>query len=134
MYKTIQRNEILKVLQNNKKHLTATEIYCILSNKVPQISLGTIYRNLELLAEQGIISQVKSYSKQKHFEANTASHLHVRCPICDEIEDLHDINPEIIKSLSALDFESYILEFTKTCTNCKENLNKPKTAKNNHYR
>ena len=129
MYKTIQRDEILKIFQNNKNHLTATDIYCILNSKVPQISLGTIYRNLELLAEQGIISQVKSYSKQKHFESNTAFHLHVRCPVCDEIKDLQDFNPKIIKSLSSLSFESYSLEFTQTCPNCKEHLLKQKIVK-----
>ena len=123
MYKTMQRNEILTMLQKNHKHLTATEVYYLLRDKVPQISLGTVYRNLELLAEKGIISQVKSYSKQKRFEANTKFHLHTRCPICDTIED---IEHQIIDALAKLKCESYILEFVNCCPACKGKLEKQK--------
>lgn len=126
MYKTMQRNEILTMLQKKHKHLTATEVYDLLRDKVPQISLGTVYRNLELLAEKGIISQVKSYSKQKRFEANTKFHLHTRCPICDTIEDIEHVEQQIIDALAKLNCESYILEFINCCPICKEKLEKQK--------
>ena len=67
MYKTIQREAILNVLQQNEKHFSADEIFMILKNKVPQISLATFYRNLELLAKNGQIKKLESRSSQKLF-------------------------------------------------------------------
>lgn len=126
MYKTMQRDELLKVLKESQTHLTATKVYEILRQKVPQISLGTVYRNLELLAEQGIISKVQSYSKQKHFESNTNFHFHSRCPICDTIENVSNIDQEISEKLSNSNFEGYILEFTNTCDHCKSSFENSK--------
>ena len=123
MHKTMQRTAILKLLKSKPKHLTADQIYNALIKKVPQLSLGTVYRNLEQMAQAGLISRVKSCSKQKQFEGNTQFHLHVRCPICDTIEDVYS-DLESIDNLLNSKFEDYILEFTQVCQDCKEKIEK----------
>ena len=123
MYKTIQREAILNVLQQNEKHFSANEIFMILKNKVPQISLATVYRNLELLAKNGQIKKLESRSSQKLFEFKTAKHFHIRCSKCSNITDipcdsLAYIDKILIAKSKELNCKSYQLEFISEYDSC----------------
>ena len=121
---TKQRQLILEELRKVKTHPTADDMYQMLRKRMPKISLGTVYRNLEILSESGIIQKLDIGGTQKRFDADTSTHYHVRCAICGRVADLHlepDMNVE--KEAARLtDFQilRHRLEFIGICPECKE--------------
>lgn len=85
---TIQRKIILEALKANKEHPSADALYDIVREKLPRISLGTVYRNLDLLSRQGIINQLEGLDGQKRFDYRTEPHPHFCCELCGKIEDV----------------------------------------------
>jgi Fur family transcriptional regulator, ferric uptake regulator len=86
--KTIQRKIILDELSHHSDHPTADEIYIKVRKQMPKISLGTVYRNLELLSNAGTILKLDSNSKQMRFDPNPIPHPHFYCIQCDQVEDI----------------------------------------------
>jgi Fur family ferric uptake transcriptional regulator len=86
--KTEQRIAILEEIRLCRNHPSADEVYQRVRRRVPRISLGTVYRNLELMASQGIIRCFATSSGQKRFDPVTKQHCHFRCKICGKIEDI----------------------------------------------
>lgn len=84
---TKQRSTILEVLRNTDDHPSADIIYERVRKKLPKISLGTVYRNLEFLVSTGEILKINTTSGQAKFDGNTESHIHFRCTECGKIED-----------------------------------------------
>lgn len=83
-----QRQVILEKIQLHTDHPTATELYEEVRKQLPNISLGTVYRNLEFLNERGLISEVEVTGSQKRFEKVKENHYHVRCLRCGKVEDI----------------------------------------------
>ncbi len=90
---TRQRKLILETLQRLKTHPTADEVFGIVRKKLPRISLGTVYRNLELLNEQGLIRKLETAGKQKRFDGDISRHDHIKCVQCGKIDDLESRLP-----------------------------------------
>ena len=88
MRKTEQRSAILRELQKRKDHPTAYDIYHTVRCSMPNISLGTVYRNLEYLAGKGMIRKIDSAGGKKRFDPNTQDHPHFHCLECDRVEDI----------------------------------------------
>lgn len=86
---TKQRTVILEKLREVTTHPTADEVYSMTRESLPRISLGTVYRNLELLARQGDILCLESGGAQKRFDGNPMPHPHVRCVFCGKVADVH---------------------------------------------
>ncbi len=86
---TKQRTVILNKLREVTSHPTADEIFAMTRETLPRISLGTVYRNLDLLARQGDILCLENGSSQKRFDGNIQPHHHVRCIKCGKIGDVH---------------------------------------------
>lgn len=84
-----QRQMVLDVVKNRTKHPTADKVYEILKKDHPEISLGTVYRNLNLLAEMGEISRVETSSVKDHFDGNQHPHAHFVCRKCGGVFDLN---------------------------------------------
>jgi Fur family ferric uptake transcriptional regulator len=121
---TKQRQLILEELRKVKTHPTADDMYQILRKRMPKISLGTVYRNLEILSETGIIQKLEVGGTQKRFDADISTHYHVRCVICGRVADLHlepDMNVEK-EAAKLTDFKilSHRLEFIGVCPECAE--------------
>ncbi len=123
MNRTVQRSALLAELQQSGVHLTAAELYSRLRGKVPQISLGTVYRNLEELAEHGLIGKLELAGRPKCFEARTGGHFHCRCRDCGALFDL----PEEAAAELAHFFAGFLpahgcdaarIEFDGCCRNC----------------
>ena len=93
MRDTKQRQTILEVLKNAKDHPSADLIYDRVRKKMPNISLGTVYRNLELLVSAGEILKISTPSGQAKYDGTTARHIHFRCTECGKLEDLHNAEP-----------------------------------------
>jgi Fur family ferric uptake transcriptional regulator len=84
---TPQREVILEQLRRADSHLTANEIYEMVRARLPRISLGTVYRNLEILSRLGIIQKLEVGGAQRRFDAKTKNHYHLRCLSCGRIDD-----------------------------------------------
>jgi Fur family ferric uptake transcriptional regulator len=120
---TEQRKVILEELRKVKNHPTADKIYQMVRKRLPRISLGTVYRNLEVLASQGEIQKLSIDSERVHFDGNKSKHFHVRCVICGRIDDF-SVEP-IVSLDEALDKSGYEimghkLEFFGKCPSCRK--------------
>lgn len=82
-----QREAILSHLRAHRDHPTAETLYEELHRVIPNISLGTVYRNLSVLSEAGVITRLAAHEKDR-FDGNTAPHAHFFCDGCGSIRDL----------------------------------------------
>lgn len=85
---TPQRKVMLEELRKTHSHPTATELYEIVRRRLPKISLGTVYRNLELLTEMGTVKKLEILGKEAQFDGDLNKHYHVRCERCSRVDDL----------------------------------------------
>ena len=83
-----QREAILEVLKNSKNHPTAIQVYNEVSKKIPNISLGTVYRNLSKLASEGEILNLSVGDGNEHYDGDVSAHIHLFCTECGKIEDM----------------------------------------------
>jgi Fur family peroxide stress response transcriptional regulator len=84
-----QRAAILTFLQSRKDHPTAELVYTNVKEEFPNISLGTVYRNLNRLVEAGMVSKLSFGSADtEHFDYDTTPHLHFVCDRCGAVVDL----------------------------------------------
>ncbi|OGV55665.1 MAG: hypothetical protein A2017_03020 [Lentisphaerae bacterium GWF2_44_16] len=121
---TNQRRIIIEELRKLDTHPTADELYIIVREKIPQISLGTVYRNLELLSKKGQILKLELTGKQKRFDGNIENHYHLRCTKCGrvvdiEIDDMLEIDKKLNELVDRLSLDGYRLELSGICEICK---------------
>ncbi|MGN0154219.1 MAG: transcriptional repressor [Lachnospiraceae bacterium] len=83
-----QREAIVCFLKTRKDHPTADVVYQEIRNTIPNISLGTVYRNLSLLSERGEILRLACDGKVDHFDADTRPHYHFMCKECGCVQDI----------------------------------------------
>jgi len=83
---TRQRQVILEIVKSGH-HLTADEVYEKVRKRLPNVSMGTVYRNLDTLASLGQISKLQPDRPQMSFDGNTSPHYHITCMRCNRIED-----------------------------------------------
>ncbi|HEY4760342.1 MAG TPA: transcriptional repressor [Thermoguttaceae bacterium] len=83
---TRQRKVILEELQKLKTHPTASGLYVIIRRRIPKISLGTVYRNLELLSRMGIIKKLE-FGSEARYDGTVNEHDHLRCLCCGRVDD-----------------------------------------------
>jgi Fur family transcriptional regulator, ferric uptake regulator len=123
---TKQRTIILEELRNVRTHPTALELYIIVKEQLPKISLGTIYRNLEFLAKIGKIIKLESAGCENRYDGFTEEHHHIRCLECGKVGDIFAKCERDIKVIAQekTDFlvEEHKLEFTGYCPVCKEKI------------
>ena len=117
-----QRELIKDFLMTRKDHPTADVIYQNVRNENPNISLGTVYRNLTLLAESGEINRLNLGDGTDHFDGDTSAHYHFVCTKCGSVIDLEMDSIESILSTAATNFPGHIAGhrtyFYGTCENC----------------
>ena len=83
-----QREAIMDYLMSREDHPTAEMVYTNVRLTNPKISLGTVYRNLGLLEEDGEIRKVSCGDGVERYDARTAPHYHYHCRICGSVKDL----------------------------------------------
>lgn len=123
---TKQKRVILEVLKNTKSHPTADWVYDKVRKKIPNISLGTVYRNLNILKSQGEIIEL-SYGKGfSRFDGNSSRHYHFTCEHCGKILDVEtpppfaEIEEDITRKLG-VSIKRHRLEFYGACSDCAPN-------------
>lgn len=120
---TQQRRIMLEELKSLDTHPTAYEIYELVRKRLPRISLGTVYRNLEILSESGMIRKLETAGSQKRFDGVIANHYHVRCIKCGRVADV-PVAPistidKIARRISDFEILRHHLEFEGLCPHCK---------------
>lgn len=83
-----QRDLITAIIKGRCDHPTADMIYASAREECPNISLGTVYRNLKLLADEKIIITLETEDKRVHYDGDTSRHSHFVCDKCGTIIDL----------------------------------------------
>lgn len=86
---TIQKQIILEVVRQMCDHPTAEDVYNRVRDRLPSVSLATVYRNLEQMAAAGDIAKIESAGSARRYDGTTEAHTHVQCTCCGRIEDLH---------------------------------------------
>lgn len=96
---TQQRRQILDYMRNNHHHPSAQEVYEDVRSSMPHISLGTVYRNLDVLCEQGLILKLNTDGGARNrFDGNSVPHCHVHCLQCGAV---HDVEVDLPRALQA---------------------------------
>jgi Fur family peroxide stress response transcriptional regulator len=88
MRMTPARKEIYEILTQSMDHPTATDVFIRVKNRVPGISLATVYNNLEALTAAGMIKQVHLERAPSRFCANQHDHVHFHCENCGSVSDV----------------------------------------------
>ena len=96
MRNTKQKKLILELIQNSNNHMSAIEVYNECRNIIPDISLGTVYRNLNSLVESNLIQRIKMNDNIDRYDKNT-EHIHFICMKCNKIKDIYDYSFEYKK-------------------------------------
>ena len=120
-----QREVILQTLQENVVHPNADYIYQKVRQKLPNISLATVYRNLKQLSEQGVIRSIEGLDDSVHFDHNTGKHHHFICTRCKKIFDIDDsvtagLDAKILETYGAC-VETSDFTFKGLCEDCRRN-------------
>ena len=122
---TESRKAILTALGGTRAHPTADEVYAMVRAELPKVSLGTVYRNLDLLAKQGLIRMLATAGEQRRYDGMLEDHHHIRCEVCGRVDD---INLEDTERLDeplvdgrGYEVHGYTLCFTGVCRECAGN-------------
>lgn len=118
-----QRESIREMLMSRKDHPTADAVYADIRKIYPNISLGTVYRNLSLLTELGEIKKLSVGDGSEHYDADTTPHNHFVCRCCSAVIDLEmeDISSIVEKAAKNFDgeIEECSVNFYGVCGTCK---------------
>jgi Fe2+ or Zn2+ uptake regulation protein len=93
-----QRETIKNIVYNTNSHPTAEWVFDRTKKIIPNISLGTVYRNLKVLAESDHINIINDGSIAR-YDWNTDSHGHLKCKVCDNLVDVQLVNDELISKI-----------------------------------
>ena len=119
---TNQRLKILEYLKSVKTHPTAEVVYEAVKKNLPLMTLATVYRNLNLLAEEGKITKL-DINGEFHFDADLSHHQHCVCKKCGKIDDhfQKEISQYALKKIKASNFQlqGVNIFFHGTCKKCK---------------
>ena len=120
-----KRDAILSCLRQTTEHPSADWVYAKLKPEIPDLALGTEYRNLTLFKDQGLIASLGTVGGVERFDGNVTPHVHFICTACHRVTDLSQIQvPEELNAsasrASGGQVESCQLTFRGRCAGCKE--------------
>ncbi len=123
---TRQRAIILEELRKSKDHPTADEVYSLVRERLPRISLGTVYRNLDFLVSTGEVAKLEVAGTTKRFDGDISWHQHVRCVHCGRIGDVMQPYPSPdVKDMHVEGFASILasrVEYDGICEECAQTM------------
>ena len=119
-----QRELILNCIKENPCHLTADAIYEMLKKENPNLSLGTVYRNLAQLVEHHMILKISIPGEPDRYDGNMDDHIHFLCLECNEVQDLFidELSSigQMVEAKADVKVDSFDLLLKGTCSRCKE--------------
>ncbi len=130
---TPQRRIILEELCAVTTHPTAAELYILVRRRAPRVSLGTVYRNLEVLHQDGMINKLELAGAETRFDGDLSEHDHVRCSECGNLEDVFGLEtnnkPAQPAELAGYQISGYRLEYIGVCPDCQSEADNDATNK-----
>ncbi len=120
--KSRQRDKVYQYLSSDDSHPTAQQIYNALKEEFPSLSIGTVYRNLNILEEQGKVRKLQYGSTFDRFDADTEEHYHFICRSCGRVYDL-ELEPQDHLEQRAAEIgghkvEEHAIDFYGICSKC----------------
>lgn len=123
--RSMQRDTILRVIKNTTNHPGADWVYDQVRKEIPNISLGTVYRNLNLLAQAGKIKEIEIPGTGSRFDGMTRTHHHLICEKCGRIFDWEEsLDPTVetkIAKKTGFKVRKQYLKFIGICSDCQKN-------------
>ena len=120
---TRQRRVILAELRSARTHPTAAELHRQVRKRLPRISLGTVYRNLEVLCEDGLARKLFLAGADARYDGLTDAHDHLRCTGCGTLQDFpggsRDVRPALPREAAGFLIQGYRLEYHGLCAACR---------------
>ena len=118
-----KREAILQLIQSTKSHPSAEWVFQQLKPQFPDLSLGTVYRNLATFRQEGALTSVGVVNGQERFDAETAPHTHFICGSCGQVCDMFDliVPEELVNAPSqneGVRVDHYQLTFQGVCKEC----------------
>lgn len=121
---TIQKDLVRNTVYEMRRHVTANEVYEFIKETYPTIGKGTVYRNLDILVEEGALRKVEVPDGPNRFDFTLKNHYHVRCIKCGEISDVDmDEIPDLLERIHnthGFEFLDYDISFKGICPKCRE--------------
>ena len=129
---TRQREAVLNAVERVDSHPSVDEVFRIVRKSIPKISLGTVYRNLHLLADEGKLREVQFQGDVIRYDAITGPHEHFYCRNCHAVWDIHRSLPtnavKTIERKMKSSVESYSLDYYGLCAKCSQKIPSKKLA------
>jgi Fur family peroxide stress response transcriptional regulator len=120
---TPQRHAILEFLIESKSHPTADEIYKALEGRFPNMSVATVYNNLRVFREIGLVRELTYGDSSSRFDCDTSDHYHIICETCGKIVDFHypglDEVETVAKHVTGFEVSHHRMEVYGTCGECQ---------------
>ena len=121
---TPQRHAILEFLVSAKTHPTADDIYKALEGKFPNMSVATVYNNLRVFKEVGLVRELTYGDSSSRFDSNTSDHYHIICSDCGKIVDFHypglDEVETLAEHVTGFKVEEHRMEIYGVCPDCNK--------------
>lgn len=125
---TPQRHAILEFIIQSMSHPTADDIYKALETKFPSMSVATVYNNLRVFREAGLVKELTYGDSSSRFDFITNDHYHMICNACGKIVDFHypglDEVEHLASHLTGFDVSYHRMEIYGVCPTCKEHATK----------
>ncbi|MCL4454808.1 MAG: transcriptional repressor [Deinococcus sp.] len=123
---TKQRKAVLEVVRHANNHPDAAWVYQRVRERVPSISLGTVYRTLDALVDDGYLLPLTHSGEATRYEANLDGHLHLVCSKCGEFVDISHPLPDLLSGVKErypeLDIHAVQVEYQGLCQGCRTRL------------
>ncbi len=117
-----QRDLVLSIINSQEEHLTTEEIYGIARRIMPKISLGTVYRDLNQLADASLINRIFTKDGIFKYDSNLIKHHYFICGKCGRIEDIYqdfELPADVLPDNKVEDYEIY---FKGICSDCNKEV------------
>lgn len=122
---TPQRHAILSYLMDTMGHPTADEIYRALEPRFPNMSVATVYNNLKMFIEAGLVRELTYGDSSSRFDADVSNHYHIICEKCGKIEDFTYPSLDEVErkgeEVTGFEVHGHRLELHGVCKDCRRN-------------
>ena len=123
---TLQRELVLSAVKELRCHATADQVYSLIASRCPTVSRATVYRNLNILAEENAILRVRVPGEAEHFDHTTGFHTHAFCEKCKKVLDVETLPlgdlTEKLTDTKGISITGYDLVFRGVCSDCRRAL------------
>ena len=122
-----KRDAILSYLRSTDAHPSADMVFARLKPEIPDLSLGTVYRNLSMFRQQGVIASIGTVNGVERFDGNTVPHVHFVCNDCSAVLDMPELQvPQHMIETAGAQIGGSVatcsLTFTGQCSQCTKNV------------